>query len=120
MEAKVLKFKDVTIVNLKGFIDVETAIPFRDACIKSFAAAGQKVIFNLENLQFVGSNGIIPFVESLNDICDHEAIEVKFCRVGSEFKKVFQATPLRDIEIFSDEKEAIQSFTTKKTEDIGA
>ena len=120
MEAKVLKYKDITIVNLKGFIDVETAIPFREACLKSFAQAGQKVIFNLESLQFVGSNGIIPFVESLNDICDHQDIEVKFCRVGSEFKKVFQATPLRDIEIFSDEKAALKSFTIKASEDIGA
>lgn len=116
MEAKVLKVKGVTVVNLKGFIDVETAAPFRDACIKTFksasqAAQGNKVVFNLEQLQFVGSNGIIPFVESLHDICDQETIEVKFCRVGSEFKKVFQASPLRDIEIFNDEEGAILALT---------
>lgn len=119
MEAKVLKIKDVTIVNLKGFIDVETAAPFRDACLKSFKKAGHKVVFNLEQLQFVGSNGIIPFVESLNDICDQD-IEVKFCSVGSEFKKVFQASPLRDIEIFNDEQGAISAFDIKKIEEVGA
>ncbi|MCC6137230.1 MAG: STAS domain-containing protein [Bdellovibrionaceae bacterium] len=125
MEAKVLKVKGVTVVNLKGFIDVETAAPFRDACIKTFqraslAANGNKVVFNLEQLQFVGSNGIIPFVESLHDICDQESIQVKFCRVGSEFKKVFQASPLRDIEIFNDEEGAISAFDAKKVEEIGA
>lgn len=120
MEAKVLKVNGVTVVNLKGFIDVETAAPFRDACIKSFSKNGQKVVFNLEKLQFVGSNGIIPFVESLQDICDQESIEVKFCRVGSEFKKVFQASPLRDVEIFNDEEGAISAFSGKKAEDISA
>ncbi len=120
MEAKVLKVKGVTIVNLKGFIDVETAAPFRDACIRSFSKNGQKVIFNLEKLQFVGSNGIIPFVESLQDICDQESIQVKFCRVGSEFKKVFQASPLRDIEIFNDEEGAITALVEPKIEGVGA
>lgn len=120
MEAKVLKVKGVTIVNLKGFIDVETAAPFKDACIKSFAKHGSKVVFNLEHLQFVGSNGIIPFVESLGDICDQESIQVKFCRVGSEFKKVFQASPLRDIEICNDEEGAITAFEVKKVEEVGA
>jgi anti-anti-sigma factor len=120
MEAKVLKVKDVTVVNLKGFIDVETAVPFKNACLKTFAKAGQKVVFNLEQLQFVGSNGIIPFVESLNDICDQETINVKFCSVGSEFKKVFQASPLRDIEIFNDEEGAVSSFHIAKVEDVGA
>lgn len=120
MEAKVLKVNGVTIVNLKGFIDVETAVPFRDACIKSFSKAGHKVIFNLEKLQFVGSNGIIPFVETLQDICEQESIEVKFCSVGSEFKKVFQASPLRDIEIFNDEAGAITAMADKKAEDVSA
>lgn len=120
MEAKVLKVNGVTVVNLKGFIDVETAAPFRDACIKTFSKAGQKVVFNLEKLQFVGSNGIIPFVESLQDICDSESIQVKFCRVGSEFKKVFQASPLRDIEIFNDEAGAISALSGNKAEDVSA
>lgn len=121
MEAKVLKIKGITVVNLKGFIDVETAAPFRDACIKSFSSSGNKVVFNLEQLQFVGSNGIIPFVESLNDICDQESMNVKFCRVGSEFKKVFQASPLRDIEIFNDEEGAISSFyAAKEIDGVGA
>lgn len=120
MEAKVYKINGVTIVNLKGFIDVETALPFKEACIKSLANRNNKVVFNLEQLQFVGSNGIIPFVESLNDICDQETLQVKFCRVGAEFKKVFQASSLREIEIFNDEEGAISALAQPSSEDIGA
>ncbi len=111
MEAKVQRRNGVTVVNLKGFIDVETAIPFRDACIKSLGQANTKVVFNLEGLNFVGSNGIIPFVETLHDLCDQEAVQIKFCKVSAEFQKIFKASPLRDVEIFSDENGAILSLS---------
>jgi anti-anti-sigma factor len=107
MEANVMKKNGVTVVNLKGFIDIETAEPFREACRKSLSAKGGKVLFNLEGLNFVGSHGILPFVETLHDLCDQEAIEIKFCSVSSEFQKIFKASPLRDVEIFSDEIGAI-------------
>jgi anti-anti-sigma factor len=111
MEAKVQRVQGVTIVNLKGFIDVETAQPFREACLKSLGREGNKVIFNLEELQFVGSNGIIPFVETLHDLYDQTSAQIKFCKVSVEFQKIFKASPLRDVEIFNDENGAISSLT---------
>lgn len=114
MEAKVLKKNGVTVVNLKGFIDIETAQPFREACIKSLAAKGGKVVFNLEGLNFVGSNGILPFVETLHDLCDQQSVEIKFCSVSTEFQKIFKASPLRDVEIFNDETGAIGALNTPK------
>lgn len=110
MQAKVNHRNGVVVVNLKGFIDFETAQPFRDACMKSFNKSGKKVVFNLEGLNFVGSNGILPFVETLNDICDQNNIEVKFCKVSSEFQKIFKASPLRDVEIYTDEQGAISAL----------
>lgn len=106
MQAKVLEVNGVTVVNLEGYIDVETAGPFKEACLKSLSHKGS-VVFNLEGLNFVGSNGILPFVESLNDICDQNPQKINFCKVSSEFQKIFKAGPLRDIEIFTDEKGAI-------------
>ncbi len=117
MEARVLKKNGVTVVNLKGFIDVETAEPFRQACLKSLAKSG-KVVFNLEELNFVGSHGILPFVETLNDLCDQPAVQIKFCRVSSEFQKIFKASPLRDVEIFSDETSAVGALTQVKDQAI--
>lgn len=110
MEAKVQRKNGVTVVNLKGFIDVETAGPFRTACLKSLSQDGTKVVFNLEGLHFVGSNGIIPFVETLHDLYDQEAVEIKFCKVSVEFQKIFKASPLRDVEIFNDEGGAISAL----------
>jgi anti-anti-sigma factor len=109
MQAKVLQKNGVVVVNLEGFIDVETAGPFKEACMKSLGKDGGKVVFNLEGLNFVGSNGILPFVESLFDICDQKPKQINFCKVSSEFQKVFKASPLRDIDIFSDETGAISA-----------
>ncbi len=117
MEAKVQRKNGITVVNLKGYIDVETALPFRDACLKSLGKNSDKVVFNLDGLNFVGSNGIIPFVESLHDLVDQTSAEIKFCKVSAEFQKIFKASPLRDIEIFNDENGAITALL-QKIEDI--
>jgi anti-anti-sigma factor len=117
MEAKVLKKNGVTVVNLKGFIDIETAEPFREACRKSLSKS-EKVVFNLEGLNFVGSNGILPFVETLHDLCDQATVQIKFCSVSSEFQKIFKASPLRDVEIFNDEGAAVGALTQIKDQAI--
>jgi len=118
MEAKVLKKNGVTVVNLKGFIDVETAQPFREACLKSLGQTGNKVVFNLEGLNFVGSNGILPFVETLYDLYGQDKVEIKFCKVSSEFQKIFKASPLRDVEIFNDETSAVGALNQIKDKAI--
>ena len=114
MQAKVLEKNGIVIVNLEGFIDVETAGPFKEACLKSFGSKDSKVVFNLEGLNFVGSNGILPFVESLHDIYDQNPEKINFCKVSSEFQKVFKASPLRDVEIFTDEKGAMAAHVNKQ------
>lgn len=119
MEAKVHRKNGITVVNLKGFIDVETAQPFRDACLKSLGKEGAKVVFNLEGLNFVGSNGIIPFVETLHDLYDQTDAQIKFCKVSVEFQKIFKASPLRDVEIFNDETGAITALANKVEDIVG-
>lgn len=119
MQAKVLQKNGVVIVNLEGYIDVETAGPFKEACLKSLGQAASKVVFNLEGLNFVGSTGILPFVETLNDICDQNPSKINFCKVSSEFQKVFKASPLRDVEIFNDENGAITAHVNNQNKAVG-
>ena len=116
MQAKVQEKDGVVIVNLEGYIDVETALPFKEACLKSLGnRKDSKVVFNLEGLNFVGSNGILPFVETLHDIYDQNPEKINFCKVSSEFQKVFKASPLRDVEIFNDEKGAVAAHVNKQS-----
>ncbi len=52
----------------------------------------------------------MPFVEALNDLAKSKNAKVKFCQVGSEFQKIFAASPLANIEICENEDKAIESL----------
>lgn len=110
MKAQVSKVEDVVIVNLSGRINMEYTEPFREACLKDIARRSNKIIFNLKDLSFVGSNGIMPFVNTLRDLAAQQSTEVRFCQVGSEFQKIFAASPLATVQIFESQDTAIASL----------
>ncbi len=111
MQAKLSKKQDVVVVSLSGKVGVENAEPFRKACINDLAKRGSKVVFNLSDLNFVGSNGIMPFVKTISEFKQITNSELKFCQVGSEFKKIFAASALAEVEIFESEEQALDSFS---------
>jgi len=110
MKATISKFDDVVVVNLSGRINMEYTEVFREACLKEFPKRSNKLIFNLNDLSFVGSNGIMLFVNALRDLAVSQKAEMRFCEVSSEFKKIFAASPLSHIQIFENQDVAIASL----------
>ena len=108
MQARMIQERNVVIVHLSGRVDVETAVPFRDACLNRLS--GQRVVFDFQSLSFVGSCGILPFLETMQAFHVSNPGGVKFSGVGTEFKKVFAATPLHTIEIFETASLAVDAF----------
>ena len=108
MQAKVTTEGEWVVVHLIGRLDVETAGPFRRACLEQLT--DKKVIFNFRHLSFVGSSGILPFLETMQDFMRTNRQGIRFCGVGSEFHKVLAATSLQTIEVFENEKIAASSF----------
>ena len=98
----------VFVVYLKGRLNYEWVDAFRLECMNRFRSG--KVIFNLSQLSFVGSNGINGFISTLKDLYSDELTEVRLCGVASEFQRVFSASPLKDIEIYEDGDEAYKSM----------
>ena len=111
MKAKLSKKEDVVIVNLSGRIDMEYTEPFREACLSDIASRSEKIVFNMNELSFVGSNGIMPFVNAIYDLAKEKKGQLRFCGVGSEFQKIFAASPLAGIEICESEDKALESFS---------
>jgi anti-sigma B factor antagonist len=111
MQAKIRKNGDITVVELKGKLDFETAEPFRETC--QDILSNSKVVFNLDGLNFVGSSGIGAFVNTLREFSKSSPVPPKFCNVKSEFRKVFRATDDQAFQIFDDEKSALTSFNDK-------
>lgn len=110
MKAQLSTVEDVVIVNLSGRINMEYTEPFREACLKDIPKRSKKIIFNLKELSFVGSNGIMPFVHTLRDLAAQGETELRFCQVGSEFKKIFAASPLASVQIFDSQDHAVASL----------
>ena len=97
----------VFFVYLKGRLSYEWVDAFRLECNRFRSG---KVIFNLSQLSFVGSNGINEFIATLKDLYSDELTELRVCGVASEFQRVFSASPLKDMEIYEDGDEAHKSM----------
>ena len=107
MKATVSRSGEVTIVQLDGKINYETVDPFRSAVEKY---QGEKIVFNLQNLSFVGSSGITPFIDAIEIIARRHPEGIKLCGVGSEFKKMFAAKGIEGLEIYDDLERAQSAF----------
>lgn len=108
MEAKIQKDGDVLVIYLKGQLDYETATPFRLTCLDHLVK--EKVVFNMADLSFVGSKGITDFTETMVALSQQTRQAVRFCRVSTEFRRILEASNLKDLQIFDDEYSAKLSF----------
>lgn len=108
MQANVYKSGDVTVVHISGSINYETVNPFRETCLNQFVR--EKVIFNLQNLNFVGSSGITQFVKAVGELAVRNPQGLKLCRVGSEFTKVFSSNEFPGLEIYEEQAQAEHAF----------
>lgn len=114
MRAEITKNGDITIVSLEGQISFDTITPFRDHCMTKLK--GAKVIFDLGQLNFVGSIGITSFFEIIKDVVEMKLMEPKFCNVKSEFHKLFSAWFADNVEIYPQVEHAIFAFNNPNIE----
>jgi anti-anti-sigma factor len=110
VQARLKTQDDVVIVYLSGRVDVETAEPFRAACLREFK--GKRIVFDFSGLSFVGSQGILPFLETLQAFQERAPGTFNFSGVGTEFRKVFAATPLTSVSIYESVETAILVHTS--------
>ncbi|MCB0378160.1 MAG: STAS domain-containing protein [Bdellovibrionales bacterium] len=113
MKAKLEQKDDVVVISLSGRIEMDYSEPFHHACLKDIANRSENLIFNLNELSFVGSNGIMPFVKTLHELAAMKKNKIRFCEVSSEFKRIFAASSLAAVEIFETELKALESFKSE-------
>lgn len=98
MKTKITRKGNTTTVSMDGRVDFETQEPLRKDLRKLLQpstaktdAVATKIIFNFENLEFVGSSGISAFVQTLREFNARSPSRPQYVGVKSEFKKVIQA-----------------------------
>ena len=108
MEIRFEKTGEFVIVHLKGRMSYESVDPFHIACMEYLL--NEKVIVNLAELSFVGSQGLSSFVKTMEELAAGNQRQIKFCAVASEFQKMFQNSEVRDIQILENAPQAQLAF----------
>lgn len=118
MKSNFKKIGDTIVVSVDGKLDYETQDTFKENLQKVATATTQnktdstptKVIFNMENLEFVGSSGITEFIRTLKDFGTATDQKARILKASSEFKKVMRAFDDEQTFEFADQ----ENPTTKK------
>ncbi len=90
MKAKISKNEHYFRVDLSGHISYESLDELRQVCREQLQ--GKRIVFNLQNLRFVGSSGITDFVGLLKSVNPNF---LHICSAQAEFYRVFEAQNLR-------------------------
>jgi anti-anti-sigma factor len=92
MKTNIRKQGNTVVVRLEGKLDFETADVFRDSLTRLERQAGpDQVIFDLADLQFVGSSGISSFIQALREFNVRATQRPRYCNVKSEFRRMITA-----------------------------
>lgn len=116
MKTKIRKIGDTVVICMDGKLDYEIQGNLKQDLTKLASGlksdvAPKKIIFNLENLEFVGSSGISSFVQSLQEINNSSSIKPRYCNVRSEFQRVMKAFDEEGLfEFYDNEERARRSF----------
>jgi anti-anti-sigma factor len=114
MKAQIKKVGNTIVVAVDGKLDYETQAPFKENLKKIAKAATAtmtdstptKVIFDMENLEFVGSSGITQFIQTLKEFGTNTDQKARILKASSEFKKVMRAYDDEQTFEFSDQENA--------------
>jgi anti-anti-sigma factor len=96
MKTHIKRTGNTIIVEVHGRIDHESQAPLRDSLSRLVRqtktdSVPQQIIFDLKQLEFVGSSGISNFIQALKDVNAQAAIKPLYCNVKSEFQKIIKA-----------------------------
>ena len=115
MKTRIKQVDDAMVVSIEGHLSYETHEPLRDHLFEIMEQArvqhpDKKIIFNFENLEFVGSSGISAFINSLKELTD-EGSSPKYCNVATEFQRVMKAFDESNLfQFYESEEKARKSF----------
>ena len=91
MKASIQRLDDIVLVEIKGYLDFETAASIPASLDELFKIedAG-KIVIDLNGLEFVGSSGVSNFVKNLR-VFNKLKNKPSYCFEKSEFQKLFRA-----------------------------
>lgn len=109
MEAKLRQQGEVTIVTLSGKIDIEKNHQFKSVCLEKLA--NRKLVFQMSQLNFVGSTGIQAFFQAVMEINRQNPYGLKLTGLKEDFRRVLHFQNMNEqIQLHESLEEAVKSF----------
>ena len=103
---------NVLVFDLKGNVDFESALQFKEQCHQTIHKQNpERIVFNLSGLRFVGSSAINQFIKVLKEF-NSITIKPKYCHLSCEFERLFRAyeAARKPFDIYPSESDARASF----------
>jgi anti-sigma B factor antagonist len=106
--------KDVSVIELKGYLDAHTAPDLENAFQKLISANKFNIVVNCQDLSYISSAGLGVFMAYIEDVRKNNG-DIKLTNMTPKVYNVFDLLgfPLL-YEIYKEEQEAIKQFSTIK------
>lgn len=108
MQAMLETVGDVVVVHLRGKLDYTVHEMFRSHCLKHLIHS--KIVFNFQDLCFVGSLGVTDFVETIRQVVSLSGAGVKFGSVSNEYRRLMETLIPGDLPIYETVQHALLAF----------
>jgi len=102
---------DISIINLKGFLDAHTAPTLESNFTQLINDSKYKIVVNFEDLAYISSAGLGVFMAYIESIRDNKG-DIKLTNMSDKVFNIFDLLgfPLL-YEIYKNEEEAIKKFS---------
>lgn len=110
MKIKMRSYNDVTVVQLEGELDIESAEPFKKAVTELIDADRKGIVFDMSNVGFIDSAGLEQFLW-VRDYCGQNHCQLRLAGLDENGLKIFEITRLADrFDHYGELAEAVKSF----------
>ena len=89
MKTEAIKLDDGHQITFSGKLDLMKTNYLRNIFLEEFK--NQRVFLDLKNLSFVGSNGILHFFTTLNEVANLGGIQFQINGLAEDFKKIVKS-----------------------------
>ncbi len=105
---------DIRILQAKGFLDAHTAPNFENVLDKAIREGRNKIVVDLEGLQYISSAGLGVFMGFIEDVRS-EGGDIKICNASPKVYKIFDLLGFPSLFEFANSlEEAIAQFKRKQ------
>jgi len=110
MEYSILSKNDITVIKLKGEIDVTVAAKLREVFKSKIDNGAIKIIVDLAEVKLIDSSGLGILIVAFKSV-KSKGGDIKFVNAKSEVWKIIKLTKLdKHFELFKSPEQAVLSF----------